>query len=131
MDNAETIAVTKAVASKVEKAAREELKPGKYDIDMLVRVFGTLTVGEDFEQNKTASMPQMKMLLAAIMLNGISARAFVRKYLDGEFSITEEQEKEMKEIWEELAEHFKATFKGKVTSKLTAEKIDAATEQAA
>ena len=131
MNNVETIAVTKAVASKVEKAARNELEPGKYEIDMLVRVFGSLTVGEDYEQNKTASMPQMKMLLAAIMLNGISARAFVRKYLDGEFQVSDEQEKELKEIWQELADSFKATFKGKVTSDLNTEKIDAVAEQAA
>jgi len=131
LTNAETLAVTKAIASKVEKSAREELAPGKYEIDALVRVFGSLTVGEDYEQNKTASMPQIKMLLAAIMLNGISVKAFVKRYLDGEFQVTDEKEAELKEVWQELADHFNATFKGKVTNKLTVEKVENAAENAA
>jgi len=131
LTNAETLAVTKAIASKVEKSAREELAPGKYEIDALVRVFGSLTVGEDYEQNKTASMPQIKMLLAAIMLNGISVKAFVKRYLDGEFQVTDEKEAELKEVWQELADHFNAIFKGKVTNKLTVEKVENAAENAA
>ena len=131
LTNAETLAVTKAIASKVEKEARAELQPGKYEIDALVRVFGSLTVGEDYEQNKTAAMPQVKMLLAAIMLNGISVKAFVRKYLDGEFQVDAEKEAELKEVWQELADSFKAEFKGKVTSKLTVEKAGDTAEAAA
>jgi len=131
LTNAETIAITKAIKSKAEKEARKELKPGNYEIDTFVRVFGSLTVGEDFEQNKTASMPQTKMLLAALMLNGTSIKAFVRRYLDGEFKIPAEKEAELKEIWQELADSFKTTFKGKVTSKLTVEKAENAAENAA
>lgn len=127
----ETIAVSKAIASKVEKEARENLEPGKYEIDTLVRVFGSLSVGEDYEQNKTASMPQVKMLLAAIMLNGISVKAFVKRYLDGDFEVPAEKESELKEIWQELADSFKSTFKGKVTSKLEVEKIASVQENAA
>jgi len=131
LTNAETIAVSKAVASKAEKAARAELEPGEYMIDALVRIFGTVKVGEDYEQNKTAAMPQMKMLLAAIMLNGISVKAFVKRYLDGDFEIPAEKEAELKEIWNELADNYKAEFKGKVTSKLTVEKVENAVENAA
>ena len=131
LTNVEAIAVTKAISSKVEKAAREGLEAGKYEIDTLVRIFGSLTVGEDFEQNKTASMPQVKMLLAAIMLNGISVKAFVKRYLDGDFDVPAEKENELKEIWQELADSFKSTFKGKVTNTLEVEKISSAQENAA
>lgn len=131
LTNAETIAVSKAVASKAEKAARSELEPGEYMIDALVRIFGTVKVGEDYEQNKTAAMPQTKMLLAALMLNGTSVKAFVRRYLDGEFQVPAEKEAELKAVWQELADNFKAEFKGKVTSKLTVEKIENVAENAA
>lgn len=128
---AEKIAVSSAIDSKTKKTARNELEPGKYEIDALVRVFGTLTVGEDFERNNTASMPQTKMLLAALMLNGTSVKAFVRRYLDGEFEVSTEQEKELKAVWDELASNFRSTFKGAVTNKLTVEKIESAVENAA
>jgi len=131
LNPAEAIAVTKAIASKEKNEAREGLEPGQYDIDALVHIFGTLTVGEDYQQNKTAAMPQIKMLLAAIMLNGISVRAFVRRYLDGEFDVPKEKEKELSKIWKELAENFNDTFSGKVTSKLTAEKVETSAENAA
>ena len=131
LTNAETIAVTKAIESKDAKGARNELPVGEHEIDVLVRIFGTIKVGEDYEQRKTAAMPQIKMLLAAIMLNGISVKAFVKRYLDGEFEVSAEKEAELKEVWNELADHFTASFSGKVTKKLTVEKVESGAENAA
>lgn len=131
LTNVETLALTKAVKDKAKKDAREGVEPGKYSIDMLVRVFGSMTVGEDYQQNKTASMPQIKMLLAALMLNGISVRAFIRRYLDGEFEVPKEKEAELKEVWQELADNFSATFSGKVTATVQAEKVEDVAENAA
>lgn len=131
MTATETLAMGKAVKDAAQKKAKKELEAGTHEVDMLVRVFGTLTLGEDYEQNKTAAMPQIKMLLAAIMLNGISVKAFVKRYLDREFEVPEDKEEELKEIWKELADSFKATFSGKLTAKLTTEKIENASENAA
>jgi len=121
MTNVEKIALAKALKDKEVKEARGEVEAGEYAVDFVAHIFGAFKVGEDYTQNKTAAMPQIKMLLAAIMLNGISVKAFMRRYLDGEFEVTPEQEKEIKEVWKELADNYNAEFKGKVTTNLHVE----------
>jgi hypothetical protein len=116
MNAVEVVALAKAVKKGSLDKAREQVKAGTHAVNCLVRLSGSINVGEDHSQNKTAAMPQMKMLLAALMLNGVSVEAFIRRYLDGEFEVSKDQEKEMKEIWEKLADSFNATFKGKVTT---------------
>jgi site-specific DNA-adenine methylase len=116
---AEVLALAKMIKKKDEDQAREAIEAGDYEVNRLVRVQGEVRVGENYEQNKTASMPQTKMLLAALMLNNISIRAFVRRYLDGEFNVPKEREDDLKAIWKELADSYKAEFNGKVTTNLS------------
>ena len=50
MKSAELVAIGKAVSSKLLKEATQGLDSGRYEVDMLVRVLGSFTKGEDFEQ---------------------------------------------------------------------------------
>jgi hypothetical protein len=128
MNAVEMLALSKCVKSKDAKEARTNVNPGSYEVNCLVRVAGTMNVGEDYTQNKTASMPQMKMLLAALKLNGVCVRSFVRQYLDGAYEPTKDDEKELNGIWDELAGNFSSSFKGKVTSKLEVTPVEEAAE---
>lgn len=118
LDAVELLALTSLLTDGEKKEIRAEVKPGDYKINRMLRLNGSVRVGDAYCQNKTAQMPHKKMLLAALMLNGVSVRAFIRRYLDGEFEISKEQEAEMTAIWKELSEPFNAPFKGKVTSDL-------------
>ena len=120
----ETLALSKATTTKGAKEARAEIKAGEYTVNKMIRLRGTVKVGEDYEQNKTASMPQQKMLIAALKLNGVSIKAFMRQYLDGAYEVAKEDEAELKMIWDELADNFVDTFDGKVTTKLEVEGVE-------
>lgn len=58
------LAIAKAFNEKATKEIRERVDPGKYVIDGLVRLKGTLSVGED----TTATNPQKLCLLTALTL---------------------------------------------------------------
>lgn len=126
LDAVELLALTSLLTDGEKKEVRAEVTSGEYKINRMIRMRGSVRVGEDYTQTKTAQMPQKKMLLAALMLNGVSVRAFIRRYLDGEFEISEEQEKEIGEVWKEISSPFNAPFKGKVTSDLDAVGVEEA-----
>jgi len=131
MENAiEITAIDKMIKSKQSKEARNLLSAGTYPVDCTVRLKGSIKVGTDYEKNVTASLPQKKMLLAALMLNGVCVESFIKRYNDGEFDVTEEQEKKLDEIWGKLASQTQKTVKGTVTTKLdyTIEAVEEVTE---
>jgi len=119
----EMLAVNKVLKKAALDAARANMAVGTHEVNCLVRVSGSVKVGADYEKNVTASLPQKKMLLAALMLNGVCVEAFVKRYNDGEFEDTKEQEKKLDAIWKELADETSNTVNGTVTTKLTLEKV--------
>ena len=70
MENAQIVAVAKAVKDKVCKEAGKELDAGRYEVDLLVRVLGSFTKGEDFNQKLTAKINFT--LLAALALSKVN-----------------------------------------------------------
>jgi hypothetical protein len=118
------LAISKLVGKKEIDNARESVAPGEYAVNCLLRVSGSLKVGEPYIQKKTASMPQKKMLLAALMLNNVCVESFIKRYLNNEFEVSEEQEEKMEEIWKNLAGKFETEFQGKITDKLNYEVVE-------
>jgi len=45
----QTLAIEKALATKVAAAAREGIEPGTYPVDFTAHIVGTVTVGADYE----------------------------------------------------------------------------------
>jgi len=62
----ETVAVSKAVTTKIVKAAREQLTPGEYPVDVAVQVTGLLKVAEDTEKKPTSNV-LTKAFLALVL----------------------------------------------------------------
>lgn len=56
MKNETIIAMIKATAAKVVKSARASLKPGTYEVDEVVRIKGTITIGEDETQTSKSNV---------------------------------------------------------------------------
>ena len=78
----ETLSIVKAIKEAAEKAARKELQPGDYPIDLSVRIFGSIKVGEDYEQRIVAkSDPWLLLSIALSKLNGITVDSIVREAL--------------------------------------------------
>ena len=125
MDDVQTVALAKMVKKAAGDKARGMLSVGVYEVDTTVKVSGTFEVFADVEKNVTASLPQKKMLLAALMLNGVCVESFIKRYLSGEFETTKEQEAKLDAMWEELADSTKGTTKGQVRTKLNYEIVEA------
>lgn len=72
MDNASTVAIVKAIAKRSAEAARDGLAAGTHEIDITVRIAGTLTVGEDTDKVPTVSIPLKEALALFIRYSGIT-----------------------------------------------------------
>lgn len=53
---------------KSNSKSRNQLLPGRYEIDKIIHVTGTLTVGEDYSTTPTVSLP-VKEVLALFVVN--------------------------------------------------------------
>lgn len=70
-----TIAITKAVAKKAADEARDALVVGEYDVDAVVHVHGTVSVGEDTEKTATGSLLSEAFLIAVLKACGCTREA--------------------------------------------------------
>lgn len=133
MESTEIVAVAKVIKDKVAKEANKEVEPGRYDVDLLVRVFGSFTKGEDFEQKLTAKINFT--LLAALALSKVNAETRERIVEDfimamGRSETSEEHTKLINQIKDEIQpklneikEMTVTKMTGKVTTDLTAEVV--------
>lgn len=65
----EAIAIEKALATKVAKAAREGVEPGTYNVSFDCHIEGSITVGQDYETrmpNKAKPWNLVTVLLAEV-----------------------------------------------------------------
>ena len=59
---------------------RDEVEPGEYDVNVLVRVKGSVKVGEDYSQRIVAAANPWKLLAVALSkLNGVTVDSIVRE----------------------------------------------------
>jgi len=56
MQSEAIVAVGKATKDKILKAASKEVEPGTYNVDLLVRVLGSFTKGEDYQTKVPAKV---------------------------------------------------------------------------
>jgi len=118
MNDLNALAISKIAA----KAARENLAPGVYDIDTVVAVVGTLTIGEDYDQRITAAIPALKLLGVALSkLNGVTIASLLSE-ID---TIDEKQIKaQAQKAVDAIKDASTRTCKGKVTHKLDFEEME-------
>lgn len=126
------LATDRCTSAYAAKTARDEVKPGEYLVDQTVRIRGTLTVGEDYDQRITAAIPVWELLaLALSKLNGVTVNALVHEHTtlsqDGADPGAAERLEAVKASAREAVDKIKGTSlqrcKGKVTTALTAEVI--------
>ena len=61
----DTLCLSKIVADKAAKVARDAIGPGAYPVDLTIRIAGTVQVGEDTTYTPTAELSPL-LLLAVI-----------------------------------------------------------------
>jgi hypothetical protein len=133
MQGREIVAVGEVVKDKALKAASKDLEPGQYDVDLVVRILGKLTKGEDFEQKLTAKINFS--LLAALALSKVNKEtreAIVEDFLmamgrsetsDEHVKLIDQVKDEIQPKLAEIKEMTVTKMSGKVTTDLTAEVV--------
>ena len=82
LNPAEIVAISKAIASKDAGDARDALTVGDHDVDVVVRVSGTLSKGEDHTKKVVAKADPWTLLAVALShLNGVTVDSIVREAL--------------------------------------------------
>lgn len=85
MDALNILAAAKAVGRQALTDARAAAQVGKHDIDVVVRITGSLSVGEDYEQRLAAKADPWGLLAVALSkLNGVTVDSIVREHIDAD-----------------------------------------------
>lgn len=72
------LAVAKSVSESAYKAASSDLTPGEYEVDMVVRIQGKITKGEDYTQQIVEKAEPWLLIAAALSkLNGVTIESLV------------------------------------------------------
>jgi hypothetical protein len=116
-----TTAVAKVIKDKALKEARATLMVGTHEVDTVVRIKGTITVGEDYEERIVGKADAWTLLEVALSkLNGVTVEMLVREALNGTIN-TETVKAQAEQAMETVKEATLTICKGKVTTKLEAE----------
>lgn len=119
MDAADLLAVSKFTKA---KAVRDDVEPGDYEIDVLVRLHGSIRVGEDHEAEVTAEIPWQRV--AAVLfdkLNGVTIESVLSEAL-GDVDL-DGIKAEAVAAMRALKGSTLQTVKGKVTQKLAIDEL--------
>jgi len=71
------LAISKALTKKDIDAARAALQPGKYEVDMSIKLSGTVTIGESGEKKSTVSIPVKGVLGILLQRAGVTREASI------------------------------------------------------
>ena len=74
----EKIALSKVIAAAELKKERDALVVGKHDIDLTIRVTGSITVAADTEKAPTVSIPVKEVLALFIARAGITRESSIK-----------------------------------------------------
>lgn len=119
MRNEVTVAVAKGIKSAAVSMASGALTVGTHNIDTLVRVVGTITKGEDYEQVQHMKVDQWGMIAVLLSkINGATIESVVREVnsVDPEYVTT--IKKAAQEAMDKVKEPANVLTAGKVTTKL-------------
>lgn len=75
MNNEQILAITKAIKSAAATKARNGIRPGVYNVDILLRIAGALTVNRDETYTPTVDIPLKATLALFIRFCGITREA--------------------------------------------------------
>lgn len=120
-----TVALAKAVTTAQYNAARDEVEPGTFQIDMTVHVSGEVRIGEDHETLQANQVPWQA--LACCLADKVSPavlKAAMREVQSGEFDIDEAKARTQSVIGGMLAATTRIV-RGKVTTSLAATAVAA------
>lgn len=89
----DTVALGKALSSKEVREASKALAPGEHEVDLLVRITGSLKRGEDYDQRINPKVDWTS--LCAILLDGKNAKEIAEAV---KLSLTDEAKAKAKAI---------------------------------
>lgn len=126
MRDLDVLAVAKAISEKEAKAARAEVAPGTYLVDLLVRITGGLKVGEDYEQSITSKVKPLDLWLATLdLLAPQVTDALVERIVERALDDSDESLRRLKSLKERTEKALETvrditrrTCSGKVTTTL-------------
>jgi hypothetical protein len=137
INNLQALAISKVVSDTVASKAKEGIEVGKHEVNFLVRVQGTVTLGEDYEQEFwQIAKPETTILALICALNGTTADKITQEEYDRimadvegkDYQITEEAAARFKKDREanlkKLRQPCKKTAKGKLTAKISGEIVE-------
>jgi hypothetical protein len=78
LDCLTALALSRAVNKKADDLAREGVVAGTYDIDMTVRLVGSVVVAEDTDKKPTVSIPLKEVLALFVARSGCTREASVK-----------------------------------------------------
>jgi len=122
MTHAEILAVHKAFGDEDARAAGTALAPGLHEVDVTVRVRGTVRRGEDFEQRIVAKADPWTLLGAALSrLNGVTVAALVRDAVSTDPDLAKQIKAQADAALAEIKAPTFTPCRGKVTTTLVVE----------
>jgi len=120
----EVLAVSKAIKKGAIDTARGNVSTGSHEVNCLVRVQGSIKVGEDYDKPQVNKIDWTGLVAVALSkLNGVTVEKLISDYI----KMDKVEVKEIKATAQAHIDTLKGktmqTDKGKVTTKLTFEKV--------
>lgn len=121
----------------LSKSRREQIRPGTYSVNLVVHLQGSVTVGEEYEQEFPATVPWKDLFLASLsVMDSDTREAFVADFLEASQSGPVEVNPEIiadevRGLADEIVGTSVRTCKGKTTCALEVEAVQQAVVVAA
>ncbi len=124
LSGAAVVAVAKMVSDAEAKEASGSLAAGKYDVDVTVRVRGTLTRGANYTQQVVAKADPWLLLAAALShLNGVTVASIVKEAVTADPDLVDNLKVQAAEAIATIKGTTETECNGKTTGKLVAEVV--------
>jgi len=124
LNELEMVALGKVISDDKARKASKEIATGKHDIDFTVRIKGSLTRGEDYNQKIVLKADPWTIILAALShLNGVTVDSLVKEALTQDPELVASIKKQANEALNSLNEPTDTPCNGKVTKSLSVEVV--------
>jgi hypothetical protein len=124
LSDVEVVAVGKAITDDKARKASKLVAVGEHEVDVTVRVRGTINRGEDYNQKIVLKADPWTLLLAALShLNGVTIESLVKEANDQDPKLLDSIKKEANEALNSINETTETRCNGKVTKELIVEVV--------
>ena len=121
----ETLAVSKVIKKGAMDKARLNVSVGEHEVNCLVRVQGVITVGEDYEKAQVNTIDWTGLVAVALSkLNGVTVEKLISDYLEMDKIDLKDIKASAKTHIDTLKGTTMKIDNGKVTTKLSFEKVE-------